>query len=463
MNFDRILSGYRSKTCVISVEKYPDGGYGNIRIAAGNKAHCDDMLQVMHRPFVPDSPYGEYLPQNKNFEDYCYRCAILGQPLHAYVPLPQMGLWLNMFLLPLESDREDLGYCVYSYDIAPQVDSEKRAALSADTAAGVLKTCIKLRGSEDLRQTAREIIEDIRQICDSDRCCILLTDRETRSCINFCEAIKPGCGLPSMDTYLDEGLYEVVQTWDATIGDSTCVILKDERDMEWLKSVNPLWHKSLTNAGTRSLVLLPLKNSRATIGYLWAVNFNTENTVKIKETLELTSFFVASEISNYQLLHRLEILGSIDTLTGVQNRNKMNLMVDDVVSGRTVIQTPYAIVFADLNGLKRINDEEGHIAGDMILKKAAEVLRTVFPRCDIYRAGGDEFMVLAPGMDDATLRARQKRVKEAAEAVEGLVFAVGACMVRGDEDIRAAMRFADQAMYADKKEYYADHPDQKYR
>ena len=295
------------------------------------------------------------------------------------------------------------------------------------------------------------------------RCAFTHVTGETRSCINFCEAIKPGCGLPSMDTYLDEGLYEVVQTWDATIGDSTCVILKDERDMEWLKSVNPLWHKSLTNAGTRSLVLLPLKNSRATIGYLWAVNFNTENTVKIKETLELTSFFVASEISNYQLLHRLEILGSIDTLTGVQNRNKMNLMVDDVVSGRTVIQTPYAIVFADLNGLKRINDEEGHIAGDMILKKAAEVLRATFPRCDIYRAGGDEFMVLAPGMDDATLRARQKRVKEAAEAVEGLVFAVGACMVRGDEDIRAAMRFADQAMYADKKEYYADHPDQKYR
>ena len=50
------------------------------------------MLNVMRKPFIPDSPYCEYLPQNKNFEDFCYRCAILGEPLHSYVPLPQMAL-----------------------------------------------------------------------------------------------------------------------------------------------------------------------------------------------------------------------------------------------------------------------------------------------------------------------------------------------------------------------------------
>ena len=92
MDFDSILSAYKSKACVMSVEKYPDGKYGNIRIAAGNKAHCDDMMNVMHNPFIPDSPYEKYLPQNRNFEDFCYRSAVLGQPLHSYVQLPQMGL-----------------------------------------------------------------------------------------------------------------------------------------------------------------------------------------------------------------------------------------------------------------------------------------------------------------------------------------------------------------------------------
>ncbi len=92
MNFENILSAYKTKTCIMSVEKFPDGSYGNIRIADGNKAHCDDMLSTMHKAFIPDSPYAEYFPENKNFEDFCYRCAVLGQPLHTYVELPQFKL-----------------------------------------------------------------------------------------------------------------------------------------------------------------------------------------------------------------------------------------------------------------------------------------------------------------------------------------------------------------------------------
>ena len=52
MDFDSILSVYKSKTCIISVERTAEGKYGNIRIAAGNKAHCDDMMNVMQRHLV---------------------------------------------------------------------------------------------------------------------------------------------------------------------------------------------------------------------------------------------------------------------------------------------------------------------------------------------------------------------------------------------------------------------------
>ena len=81
MDFDKLLSGYRSKACVMSVDILPDDRYGNIRIVAGNKPHYDDMMATMHKEFVPGSPYAEYFPENKNFEDFCYRSAVLGQPL----------------------------------------------------------------------------------------------------------------------------------------------------------------------------------------------------------------------------------------------------------------------------------------------------------------------------------------------------------------------------------------------
>ena len=462
MDFERILSGYRSKACVLSVEAYPGGRYGNIRIAAGNRAHCDEMANVMRRPFVPDSPYDEYLPRNKNFEDFCYRCAVLGHPLHTYVPLPRMGLWLNMFLLPLVSDQENTGYCVYIYDVTPEADSGRRADVSAETSAAVLETCIKLRGAADIREALREVVGDIRRICDSDHCCILLTDSAERTCLNLSESIRPGCGLPSIDRLIENGFYGVAETWDATIGDSTCVIVKDDQDMEWLADVNPVWHRSLTGVGVKSVVLFPLKYNGDTLGYMWAVNFNVENTVRIKETLELTTFFLAAEIANYQLLRRLETLSSVDMLTGILNRNKMNVMVDDIRSGRVTPRLPCAVVFADLNGLKHINDEDGHSAGDSVLKKAASILRDVFPGCDVYRAGGDEFMVIAEGMDEEEAEARRKRIREQAGAA-GLAMAVGIHVVRGAEDIRAAMRLADREMYAEKREYYARHPDRRSR
>ena len=468
MDFETILSEYKTRTCIMSVEKLENGGYGNIRIVAGNKPHYDDMLQTMHKAFIPDSPYEEYFPQDKNFEDFCYRSAILGQPLHTYVSLPQMGLWLNMFLLPLNSNKENVGYCIYSYDVTPVADSEQRASLSADTASTVLQTCIKLRGSTDILKTFREVIEDIRRLCGSDHCCILLNNEKERKCINFCEAIKPGCGLTPVDDYLDctyfgTPIFDIVKTWETTIGDSTCVIIKDKQDMEWVKATNPVWYKTLNQSGTKSIVLFPLTNNNVTLGYIWAVNFNVKDTVKIKETLELTTFFIASEISNYLLFQNLEILSTMDLLTGVKNRNTMNVAIDNLVNGKTKLKYPYSIIFADLNGLKQVNDEQGHAVGDELLKSASAILQNVFADYEIYRVGGDEFMIIAEGLDKKELNEKIDNLKAFASEKENLYFAIGTHVAQNGEDIRTAMRSADEKMYDDKKQFYLSHPELKYR
>ena len=463
MDFDSILSVYKSKTCIISVERTADGKYGNIRIVAGNKAHSEDMMNVMHRHFIPDSHYSEYYPENKNFEDFCCRCAFMAQPLHSYVSLPQMGLWLNMFLLPLESDKENIGYCIYSYEVTQEVNAEQRATLSADTSAAVLQTCIKLHGHNDTRQTFQEVIEDIRGICDSDYCCILLVDEDERRCTPLCEAFRGGdAPINSIDNFNNDEFYDIVETWKNTIGDSTCIIIKDKDDMEWLRSKNPVWHSSLNEAGVKSIVMFPLNHNGKLLGYMFASNFNVDNAVKIKETLELSTFFIASEIDNYQLLQRLEILSTIDMLTGVKNRNAMNNIVDEIKAGKKTINAPYAVLFTDLNGLKKVNDVEGHGAGDLLLKKVADILQSVFFDSEIYRAGGDEFMILVEQADKAEIDSRLARLREQSEKEDGH-FAVGVCFVDGDIDILNAMRIADERMYDDKKEYYRRNPELKYR
>ena len=367
------------------------------------------------------------------------------------------------FPAALKSDEENRGYCLYSYDVAPQADADQLSKLSADTSADVIKTCIKLRGSDNTAQTFYDVIEDIRQICDSDHCCILLTDPAERRCITLCEAIRPGCGLLPMDTYLDENFYDIAATWKDTIGSSTCVIVKDENDMKWLEKINPVWHYSLTQAGARSIVLFPLNYNGETLGYMWSINFNVENTVKIKETLELTTFFIASEIANYQLLQRMEILSSIDLLTGVKNRNTMNNFVDSILSGQTKLKHPRAIVFADHNGLKRVNDEHGHGAGDALLRMAASLIRGVFCDSEVYRAGGDEFMVISAGVSEEEIGSRVAQLRAQAEKTENIRFAIGKSFFEKNSDILTAMKYADEKMYVDKKNYYQMHPDLKYR
>ncbi len=462
MDYEKLLSWYKAKACIISVDIYPDDHYGNIRIVAGNKAHCDDMLKTMHKEFIPGSPYAEYLPENKNFEDFCYRSSILGQPLHTYVELPFMNLWLNMFLLPLESDKENTGYCLYLYDVAPKADSGQRASLSADTAATVLETCIKLRGSSNIKETINEVVNNIREICESDHCCILLVDKDTRKCETFSESINPGKGVKPMDTFLDDGFFDIAQTWDGTIGGSTCIIIKNQQDREWLESVNPLWYQSLTGAGVYNIVLFPLIYNDITLGYMWSLNFNEENTVKIKETLELTTFFIASEIANYQLLQKLKIMSTMDMLTGVKNRNAMNNTISSIIDGKIRINYPYSVIFTDLNGLKRINDQNGHTEGDNLLKTTADIFIGIFYDADVFRAGGDEFMILAYDMDEKMLEARLKRVAEQTKK-NNIQVSIGTFVVHEGDDIRTAMRKADERMYADKNAYYDKHPELKYR
>ena len=53
MSFDEILKLYKTKTCIISVDKFEDNRYGNIRVVAGNQAHCEDILHITGHPFEP--------------------------------------------------------------------------------------------------------------------------------------------------------------------------------------------------------------------------------------------------------------------------------------------------------------------------------------------------------------------------------------------------------------------------
>jgi len=466
MDLQALVDQFGGLTCIMSVEKKPNGGYGVIRIEVGNAAYRKSFLDAGGRTspeFIPGQDYQKYIPKDLNFEDFVYRAAVQKKSMHAYVHTEKFGVWFNETAIPVESDNPNIGYCLYTLEFSVEKDSDLMTNHSAKITADVLKICVKLRDAKDFRKAMGGVIDDIRVLCAASYGCVLLTDFKERTCSILCESVRPETGQPTASTFLNDKFIDYAASWMDVMNGSNCLLIKDEQDMEFIKSRNPEWYNSLQQSDIHSLVLFPLLNNSEIIGFMWMTNFDVNESVRIKETLELATFFLSADIANFQLMKQLEVLSTVDLLTGVSNRNAMNNMVTDFTSGIVPTPNTYGVVFADVNGLKTMNDQEGHAAGDMLLKRAALVLMDSFREYVVYRAGGDEFVVIVQNMDREELEARVERLRQESEKPGNVSFALGLWFETQGGDVRDSMRLADENMYKNKKLYYERHPKQKQR
>ena len=472
MDIKQFVNGFGAMTCVISVESFGEGRYGKIRIVDGNDSYINSIehpaagVEMLVQKFIPNSEYTDYLTRDLNFEDYSYRAAVEKKCLHSYAQPDRMGgIWFNMTFLPVAYEEEIEGgklcFCTYTMEINFSADSKRLSTISSDVASAVLETCIKLRSAKDFKISIKEVISDIRDLCDAEHCCILLMNHAERTCTNLCEAFSKDTKLLPMDTYLDEGFYDIASSWKGVIAGSNCLIAKNDQDMEVVKERNPIWYESLTSAGGKSIVLFPLQFGDELLGYIWAINFKSDDAPKIKETLETTTFILSSEIYNSLLMDRLKELSSLDMLTGVMNRNEMNNYIDALAADDE--DESIGVIFADLNGLKRINDEDGHVAGDNLLKDAANLLKEHFDLDEIFRAGGDEFTIICEGITEEELEEKVQEVRNASDNHEIVRIALGSCYDAKKSNVKDVLRIADERMYEDKRIYYEKHPELKYR
>ena len=179
------------------------------------------------------------------------------------------------------------------------------------------------------------------------------------------------------------------------------------------------------------------------------------------ELLVALASLVALESSTSERLHhlneelvasqdRLRQLVDLDPLTNLANRRGLR---DHLVRVR-----PHgaSLIFVDLDGFKAINDRHGHIVGDACLRRVANQLTHEFRAEDaVFRWGGDEFLVIAPGLDGpaADKRVASLRQALAAPVDDGPVctVSVGIATLVPEGDLEAALRQADERMYADKQ------------
>jgi diguanylate cyclase (GGDEF)-like protein/PAS domain S-box-containing protein len=150
-------------------------------------------------------------------------------------------------------------------------------------------------------------------------------------------------------------------------------------------------------------------------------------------------------------------IAATDDLTGLANRRHFYESLEKAVSLARRHVSPLSLVSLDLDGLKEVNDGDGHAAGDAVLRSFAVLLDGLCRTEDLAaRLGGDEFGLLLPGIDLGGAHRLAERVLQAVRACEGLhrnsvTASAGVAAWHTDDRPHDLLRRADEALYAAKR------------
>lgn len=204
--------------------------------------------------------------------------------------------------------------------------------------------------------------------------------------------------------------------------------------------------------GARSLVVVPLVNDGRTAGVL-KVFSSAAGAVGADEArvLGLLGHVIGTGLARAELVEMLAEHAQTDKLTGLSNRRSWDDQLARAMHRAVRAGDPLSVAICDVDGLKRVNDEQGHAAGDALLQAVAGTWRGAARLGDLVaRIGGDEFAILLYGADESTAEAVLERL--AAHLPDGCSAPGGVAEWDGSESAAELLERADEQMYERKRE-----------
>lgn len=200
---------------------------------------------------------------------------------------------------------------------------------------------------------------------------------------------------------------------------------------------------------------VPLIAGRDCMGVISAVGGDDPFTAEQEALLIL----IAAMSAPYVEIARLSRLTQVDPLTGSLNRRGLDEHFPEVEVTQGDVVEPLSVVMADIDLFKATNDQHGHAVGDVVLKHVAHVLSRVLRGGDaVVRIGGEEFLLILPGVDLTRAETVAERARAAVEAhptpIDGAWIMTTVSMgvaQRGHGEARdAVIARADEALYRAK-------------
>lgn len=295
---------------------------------------------------------------------------------------------------------------------------------------------------ENPEKIINQLVQYIGEELDSDRAYIFEDNHDGtfRNTYEWCKE-----GVSSEIDNLQEVPYEgIIEVWYKQYEKSHNIIIYDLEDY---KKVSESVYNILKPQGINTLVTGPIIIKGKMVGF-YGVDNPPKNLLHIiSELIGMMEFLISFMIRIRDNSHNLEFIATHDQLTNCRNRTALNWLYNIKADSNMSL----AVLMCDLNGLKKVNDKQGHDAGDKFILRSAEILKSIFGDENVYRMGGDEFVALLTNTSETDFEEKVNltRIQMGTTASIGTVYKKSM-----DTDFDSILKIADTEMYKQKKKYY---------
>lgn len=309
--------------------------------------------------------------------------------------------------------------------------------------ATMLNSCVgKLNSDTDIDVGINNLLATVNGYFQADRTYVFEIDPDRDVLINTFEYI---CGQEvsaQMDN-LQEVPVSVIKVWMQNFRQGRSYYMSDLEQERGQPSYEMLKAQQVWR-----LLAVPLMKGGAMVGFLGVDNPRAH--YDDATLLASIQFFVTNSLDRKKQQAYLEKLSYRDMLTGLYNRNRY---IERLEAYKQVQDQQIGAIYIDLNGLKKVNDEQGHRAGDEMIVRAAGTIAGIFAE-DAYRVGGDEFVVILLDVSREDFARKTEQLRRQMQE-NGVDASIGGVWQASTENLENLLRLADENMYREKKRYYS--------
>lgn len=310
----------------------------------------------------------------------------------------------------------------------------------------LIDQCLRLSASTiDSEQAVQLILSSMCAHLGCDRAYIFEKISDI-SLSNTYESCAPG--IVSQKEALQEEPSEIVDWWWALFERDQAVIISE---LESIKDTYPQAYACLRPQNISALVAVPIHVDDQIIGFLGVDNPVLREISELPRTLFIISQLISSILKRRDLMSDLEFMSYHDQLTGAMNRYAFVKACEHAGAYRSL-----GIAYCDISGLKQINDTLGHKEGDALILQGYHMLKTIFDERDIFRTGGDEFIILSFNTPQTSFQKKISKLKNLRKTLRHHLSIGSAWGKSKTHSLSDLMTAAENTMYEDKYAYYQE-------